>query len=138
MSLRSSAFLLLGRVLIAPLYFLSGLRKLQMPHQTIDHIAAAGLPLPVVGYAGSTALEVVGIVLLVLGWKARPVAAVLFVYTLMTAFFFHFKLADPIQFMSFLKNFAIAGGLLFIAEGGGGRWSVDEWLASRAAGRKVA
>lgn len=43
----------------------------------------------------------------------------------MTAFAFHADLADQIQATNFLKNMAIAGGLLQIVAFGSGALSVD-------------
>lgn len=43
----------------------------------------------------------------------------------MTAFGFHFNLADQNQFIHFFKNVAIAGGLLQVVAFGGGALSLD-------------
>ena len=46
-------------------------------------------------------------------------------FTVVTAFAFHFNLADQNQFIHFLKNLAITGGLLQVAAFGGGAFSLD-------------
>ena len=70
-------------------------------------------------------IELGGGVLLVVGYQARLVAAVLAVFSLATAFAFHANFGDQNQMIHFLKNFAIAGGLLQVVAFGAGRFSVD-------------
>ena len=73
----------------------------------------------------AVAFEVGGGLLLILGFRARQVAAGLAVFTLATAVFFHTNFADQNQMVHFLKNIVIIGGLLQIAHFGAGRISVD-------------
>jgi putative oxidoreductase len=56
----------------------------------------------------------------VLGYRARGVAAVLAVFTLATALFFHRNFADQNQMIHFLKNVMLTGGLLQIVYFGAG------------------
>jgi len=51
----------------------------------------------------------------------RAVATLLAVFSLITAFAFHANLADQNQFIHFLKNIAMAGGLLQVVAFGGGQ-----------------
>ncbi len=46
-------------------------------------------------------------------------------FTLATALAFHTDFADQNQFINFLKNVSIAGGLLQIVAFGAGAWSLD-------------
>jgi putative oxidoreductase len=64
----------LGRALISMPFLLSGIGKIATPAVTQGYIAAAGLPLPWVGYAIAVAVEVGGGLLLLLGIKARLTA----------------------------------------------------------------
>ncbi|HRO27267.1 MAG TPA: DoxX family protein [Luteimonas sp.] len=120
-----------GRVLIASLFFPSGLGKLAAPEGTIGYIAASGVPLPTLAYAAALFVEIVLPITLVLGFKVRLSAAAMALFTAVTAFGFHFELSDQNQYIHFFKNIAIAGGLMQVVAFGGGRWSVDGWLASR-------
>ncbi len=104
---------------------MSGLNKVADPAGTIGYIASAGLPLPQVVLALAIVIEVVGSVLLVLGFRARLVAAALASFTLAAAFTFHFDFSDQNQFIHFKKNFAVAGGLLQVVAFGAGRYSID-------------
>jgi putative oxidoreductase len=115
----------IGRVLISAIFILSGLSKLAAPAATIGYIQSAGLPLPSIAFAISAFIEVVGGIALLLGYRTRLVATVMFVFALATAVFFHHNFADQNQFIHFFKNIAIAGGLLHVVAFGGGRMSLD-------------
>lgn len=115
----------IGRVLISTLFLLAGFSKIAAPAMTIGYIQSVGLPLPTVAFALAAFTEIVGGILLVLGYRTRIVAGVLFVFSLATAAFFHNHLADQNQFIHFFKNVAIAGGLLNVMAFGGGRLSLD-------------
>ena len=121
----AGALPLVGRILIATIFLLSGLSKLTAPTATIGYIASAGLPAPMLAYAVALATELGGGLLLVLGYRTRLVAAALAVFTIATALGFHHDFADQNQFIHFFKNLAMAGGLLQVTAFGGGALSVD-------------
>jgi putative oxidoreductase len=116
---------LVGRALIASLFFYAGYGKIMNASATKAYIASAGLPAPDLAYISAVLIETILPLLLILGWKVRPVAGVMAVFTLVTAVVFH---ADAAQAIQFYKNFAITGGLLQILALGGGAYSVDSWL----------
>jgi putative oxidoreductase len=118
----------LGRLLMAVLFIPSGVSKLGGHERTVAPIAAHGLPLPEVGYVIALAAEIVLALALLAGFQARIVALLLALYTLATAVFFHNHLGDQAQAVNFVKNLAIAGGLLFILAFGAGSWSLDQLL----------
>ena len=114
-----------GRILLAVLFLLSGINKIFAPQQVIGYIAHVGLPLPVLGYALAVAIEVGGGLLLLVGYKTRFAAIALAVFSVAAALLFHSTLGDQNQFAHFMKNLAIAGGLLHVAAFGAGAFSVD-------------
>lgn len=114
-----------GRALLSTLFILSGLSKLAAPAATIGYIQSVGLPLPSVAFGLAAFVEIVGGITLLLGYRTRVVASVLFVFVLATALAFHRNFADVNQFIHFFKNIAIAGGLLHVVAFGGGRLSLD-------------
>jgi putative oxidoreductase len=115
-----------GRVLISAIFILSGLSKLAAPAATIGYIDAVGLPFAPLAFAAAVAIEVVGGVALIAGFKTRWVAGVLALFSVVTAIAFHANLADQNQFIHFFKNIAMAGGLLQIVAFGAGALSLDE------------
>jgi putative oxidoreductase len=123
--MRNASIASLGRILLAALFLMSGLSKLGAAETTTAYIASAGLPLPGVAYFLTLLVEIGGGLLLLIGFQARASAAVLTIFTIAAAFFFHSNFADQNQAVHFLKNFAIAGGLLQVVAMGAGRLSVD-------------
>ena len=114
-----------GRLLIGLPFAMSGLSKLAAVGPTLEAIRTVGLPFPPVALAVSVAVEVGGGLLLIAGFKARTVAAVLALFALLTAVTFHSNFADQNQMIHFLKNVMMAGGLLQIVAFGAGALSVD-------------
>src|SRR2546421_3835837 len=121
----SAALALVGRVLLSAIFLISVLGKLAAPAATIGYIGAAGLPLPQLAYALAVAIELLGGLALIAGYQTRIAAAALAVFCIAAAFGFHGNLGDQNQFVHFLKNVAIAGGLLQLVAFGAGRWSLD-------------
>ena len=115
----------IGRILLSQIFIISGVGKAANPEGTIGYIQSVGAPLPEVAYAIALIVELgLGIALLV-GFKARWAAAGIALFTIATAFLFHFNLADQMQQIMFLKNLTIAGGLLIVVAFGAGAYSVD-------------
>lgn len=124
---------LIGRVLLAAIFVISGLSKIADPASTINYLKAVGMPLPAIAYGLTVLLEVVGGVLLIAGYRVRPIAIALAAFSVVAAVLFHGQLGDQNQFAHLLKNVSMAGGLLFVAALGAGSISVDQRRALRAA-----
>ncbi len=123
---------LIGRILLAAAFIISGLGKLAAPAAIQGYIASVGLPLPLLAYIVAVVVEVGGGVLLLVGYRTKPVAAVLAAFCVFTAVVFHHALGDQNQLIHFFKNLAMAGGLLQIAAFGPGRIGLDSRSAARA------
>ena len=95
---------------------------------TLGYIASAGLPLPLIGYLIAIGVELGGGMLLVVGYQTRIVAIVMTIFTIATAVSFHHDFADQNQMIHFLKNVAMAGGLLQVVAFGAGAFSIDGGL----------
>ncbi len=89
---------------------MSGLSKLAAYGPITEKIAAVRLPLPPLAFAVAVAVELGGGLLLVLGYRVRPVALALAAFSLATAVSFHSNFADQNQMIHFLKNVMMAGG----------------------------
>jgi putative oxidoreductase len=116
---------LLGRILIAILFVPAGFQKLTGFQGTVEYTAQHSVPLPALAVAAAIAIEFGGGLLLLVGYKARWVAAAMALFTVVAAVFFHFNFADQGEQINFMKNLAIAGGLLQIVYFGAGPMSLD-------------
>ena len=110
-----------GRLLLAAIFVLSGFTKLGAAEGTIGYIASVGLPFAEAIYYAVVALEIVGGIMLVAGLKTRLVATALGAFSIVAAVTFHADFADQNQMIHFLKNLALAGGMLQVAAFGPGR-----------------
>lgn len=122
---------LLGRILMASIFIISGIAKLTDPGATAGYMASAGIGNAdkLVYVAG--AAEVAGGVALVFGFLTRLSALGLIAMLCLVNYFMHnfWALTDPaaaqMQQVQFLKNLAIIGGLFMIVAMGPGRFSID-------------
>jgi len=113
---------LAGRILIAALFLIAGIGKISGYAGTQGYMASMGVPgalLPLV-----IALEVLGAIAIIAGYRTRLVAAALAAFTLATGLIFHGG-DDPMQQIMLLKNVAVAGGFLLLVARGAGDWSLD-------------
>jgi putative oxidoreductase len=112
------------------IFISSGLQKVAMFSMMTGYVAAKHLPLPAVSLGIAAAVEVFGGLAVLLGFRARVAAWVLFLYLIPTTVFFHnFWAQSGMEQMDaqihFFKNVAIMGGLLFVAAFGAGAYSID-------------
>jgi len=133
MSRYATNFATLGRIVIAAIFIMSGLGKIAAPEATQGFIASVGLPFPLLGYIIALCAEIGGGVLLLVGYRTRLIAALLAIFTVATAVFFHHNFADQNTMLHFLKNLMIASGLLQISALGATSLSFD----SRRLGRQL-
>ena len=121
----TSVIPVIGRVLLAAIFILSGFGKLAAPDATMGYIASTGLPFAPLALAIAIGVELGGGLLLVLGVKTRLVAAGLAAFSIVTGLAFHNAVGDQNQMIHLLKNFAMAGGLLQVVAFGAGAYSFD-------------
>jgi putative oxidoreductase len=122
---------LVGRILMAIMYIPAGWSKIGGFSGTTGYIASKGLPMPEVAAVVAIVVELVGGLMLLIGWKTRWAAIALAIFTLVATVFFHnFWAVAPdqqmVQRLMFNKNIAIVGGLLLAFAFGPGRISVDK------------
>jgi putative oxidoreductase len=118
---------LLGRVLIAAIFILSGVGKIGGYAATQAYMHSAGVPgalLPLV-----ILIELGGGIAIVAGAYTRIVALLLAGFCILTGLLFHAGSPDQTQQIMFMKNLGLAGGFLFLVVSGPGRLSVDRFLS---------
>lgn len=134
MAKKTDVTLLAARIGIALIFLLSGVGKVAGWSGAVAHAASRGVP--AILLAGATALEILGAISLIAGWKTRWGAAALLVFLVPVTLVFHdFWAAQgaevQLQMIQFLKNVAMGGGLLAIIGAGPGAFSVDARWARR-------
>ena len=115
---------LLGRSLLALIFLLAGVGKISDPAGTMHYMESMGLPGLL--FWPTVALETLGGLAIVVGFRTRHVAFVLAGFCVVTALVFHRNFADSIQMIMFLKNLAIAGGFLLLAGTGATGFAIDK------------
>ena len=109
----SAALMIGARALIAILFILAGVAKIIGPAPFLEHMAAHRVPgilLPLV-----IALELGAGLALLIGWRISWAAGALGLFCIVAAVVFHLDFADKAERTLFLKDIAIAGGLLALA-----------------------
>ena len=114
---------LIGRLLISALFLLSAYNKIFSIDGTMSWMEGFGIP----GFLlyPTIALEIILPLLIIIGYQARLAAGLLAIFCLATAFIFHNDFTNQMEIMSFLKNFGLAGGFLFILANGTRDFSID-------------
>ena len=113
----------IGRIFLSSIFVLSGMSKISGYAATQGYMEAMGVPgalLPAV-----IVLEIFGGLAVVLGWHTRVAAFLLAGFSLLSAVMFHADFSDQTQFIMFMKNVALAGGLLMLVSLGAGAFSLD-------------
>ena len=113
----------LGRIFLSTIFLIEGINKIFNYESTIEYMENFSVP----EYLAIPAIivEILFPLLLVVGYHTKISALVLAMFTLATALIFHTDFTNQIQLISFLKNFAIAGGFLIIFVKGSGKYSID-------------
>jgi putative oxidoreductase len=127
---------LIGRILLALIFVLSGFGKIMGFSQTEAMMAAQGVPDTSVLLILSIVIELGGGILMIVGFQARWAALAVFLFLIPVTYMFHVQgymhaaqqhqaMMVMMQKINILKNLAIEGGLLVLASFGPGRLSVD-------------
>lgn len=125
------AVLLIGRLLLALIFILSGSSKITGFAGTVGYMASQGLPVPQLLIIPAILIELGGGLLILIGYQTRWAALAIVLFLIPTTLIFHAFWAVPteqvqMQMIQFQKNLAIMGGLLCLMAAGPGRYSVDK------------
>jgi len=116
---------LAGRILLALIFIISGWGKITGyagSQQYMESMGVSGALLPVVIF-----VELGGGLAIAFGLLTRIAAVGLAVFCLLAAVIFHTDFSNQMQFISFMKNLAIAGGFFVLSVHGPGAFSIDAW-----------
>lgn len=122
---------LIARSFLVVLFIVTGIGKFTNIAGTAGYFGKLGLPGGEAMVYAVIVVEILGALLIVLGWKTRIVAWIMAVFTVGTAVVGHqFWGLEGAQMNNqltqFLKNLSIAGGFLLLAWAGPGRYSLDK------------
>ena len=117
---------LIGRILISALFLLNGIFKINNYDGAIGWMESFGMP--GIFLIPAIILEIVGPILVIIGYKTKLAAGLLTLFCITTAVIFHNDFSDQMQLTSFLKNIALAGGFLILFVNGSGGLSLDNKL----------
>jgi putative oxidoreductase len=119
---------LIGRVLIASLFITAGLLFLRSPDFAFacTFMSAKGVPYPRVLLIATIVFQLGFGGMILVGWRMRWAAAALLVWIVPATLIFHSfwglpPSQAPNEMFHFLKNVAVAGGLLLLISTGDGR-----------------
>lgn len=118
----NSVLILAARLLISAIFIVAGYGKITGYDGTAQYMQAMGVPAAILPLV--ILLELGGGIALLVGFQTRLAALALAGFSIISAFIFHTG-ADQMQQIMFLKNFAMAGGLLAFTVFGAGRLSLD-------------
>jgi putative oxidoreductase len=128
---------LLGRLLLCHIFLLSGFSKIMDWSGTAQQMAGKGMPMVPLFLAGAILCEILGGLSLLVGFRARLGALLLFLYLIPVTLVFHnFWAYDGVehkmQMINFMKNLAIMGGMALVIGFGAGSISIDRWQERNA------
>lgn len=121
---------LLGRVIIGAFFLTSGLMKIKFWGDMSAAVTNIELPYPLLFLGIAIALEILGGISLILGYKTRVGALFLIVFLATATYLFHgFWNIDASQAHAvreeFVRNVVYLGALFYVAAFGPGSYSVD-------------
>ena len=115
---------LIGRIFLSLIFLIAGIGKILNIEGTIEYMESYGLA----DYLLTPAIiiEILFPILVIIGYKTKLSSLILSLFAVLLAIIFHNDFSNQMQLMSFLKNFAIAGGFLIIFVKGPGKYSLDQ------------
>ena len=118
---------LIGRIFISLVFLSSGFNKIGNYEGTIGWMESFGMP--GIFLIPTIILEVGAPILIIIGYKVKISAALLSLFCIATAVIFHNDFSNQMQFISFMKNIALAGSFLFLVVNGAKDFSLDKKLS---------
>lgn len=118
-----------GRIFLSAVFLIAGVNKIFNYEGTTAYMESFGIPGFL--YIPAIILEILFPLLIVIGYKTKISALIMAIFSVSLAIIFHTDFSNQMQVMSFLKNFAIAGGFIIIYVNGPSRWSIDYMLKSK-------
>ena len=120
---------IIGRIFLSAVFLIAGVNKIFNHEGTTAYMESFGVPGFL--YIPAIILEILFPLLIIIGYQTKISALIMAIFSVSLAIIFHTDFSNQMQVMSFLKNFAIAGGFIIIFVNGPSRWSIDYMLKSK-------
>ena len=115
---------LIGRIMISAIFLFSGINKILNYDGTVGWMEGFGVPglllIPAI------IIEILFPVMIIIGYQIKIAAGGLLLFSMLTAFIFHFDFSNQMQVIAFLKNIGLAGGMLFLVINGAKEFSLEK------------
>ena len=115
-----------GRIFLSALFLIEGVKKFFYQDETIEYMERFGVS--ELFFYPSVFFEIIIPTLLIIGFKTRIVAILMFLFTISVSVIFHTDFSNHMQIIAFLKNFSIAVGFLIIASYEAKMCTIDYYL----------
>ncbi len=119
---------LIGRILLAAIFLGSVANKFQNMDGTKVYMNSADMPYVDFMLWGAIVFELLGGMMLLLGYKTRFGVSLLLIFVVLATYYFHMNFegeGGQKQMIMFMKNLAIMGGLFTVLAHGPGDISMD-------------
>ena len=116
---------LVGRVLLAAIFLWSAVSQIRDFEEVASRMGQQGIPIPGLFLVGGIICLLLGSIAVILGVKARWGAVLLILFMIPTTVIFHPPTGTDEDFIQFMKNLALIGGLCLIVANGPGPVSID-------------
>ena len=121
----NSILLLVGRIFLMGTFLFSLLGQMMDLAGTQAALTQARVPLPGVLIVFSLLIQIVGCLLVLLGYRTRLGVLLLSLFLIPVTLITHIRLLSPIDLRLLLENLGILGGLMILAASGPGRFSLQ-------------
>lgn len=125
-SVFQNAALIIARLLTSVIFVTAGIAKIIAWDSNVTYMATRPLPFIPVLLAAALLIELAGAACLVVGYKTKIAAWIMFAYMVPVTTLYH-KFGST----HFQKNLGIMGALLMLAVCGPGGWALDSVLEKR-------
>lgn len=128
-----------GRAMLCCIFFMSAVgNKIPNFNGVVKYMQGEGVPAANLLLVGAILFMIAGSLMILLGFKARIGAVLLATFLVLATYYFHDFWNVPAdqqqaQTIQFMKNLSMLGAMFFIMANGSGMWSLDHYLASKAA-----
>jgi len=122
--------MLVGRIFLSLVFLVAASDKILHFGANMAYMGQHGVPFASLFLIIALLVELVGALMILLGWHARWGALIMLLFVVIVTMVFHtFWNYPPAevanQSLHFFKNFAIIGGMLYVIACGSGRFSLD-------------